>query len=309
MKDWNKVNKMLKFISIFLVLLMQIQLAISAEIYAAKPNSKIIDGLGSYHCGGLALYIKGTISKGDTSKLDLILQKIKGKFGVESCNSSWPMTVHLESEGGSVDQAMELGRYIRENELSTHVSWTNKCYSSCALIFAGGVRRTDVNRGIGIHRPYFYDLKDKLTPIQVRQEIDSLNKKIEDYLQEMDISKNLLDAMLATPPNEIKVLSESELKSYRLTGEDMAYSERYISKQAKFYNMSSFEYRKKYADADRLCMSRSINDSGDCRQSVLLNITETEYKKRYARFLTACDNIKNLMERTTCAKKYIVLSQ
>lgn len=303
---------MLKIILLFFALHLQTHYAFSADIYAAKPNSKKHESGGNYKCGDLIIHITGTISNGDASKLRIVMRKLMAEFGEESCRGA-SMIIYLDSEGGNIDQAIELGRFIRENELSTHVNIFTKCYSSCPLIFAGGVTRTAFEN-IGIHRPYFYDLKDKLTSLQVRQEIDLLNKKIESYLLEMDISKNLLDAMLSIPPSEIKILSETELKSYRLTGEDMAYNERGVSKQAKIYNISSYEYRKRDAEGMALCkISRPRYDGDydtDCWSSYMLRITVAEYKKRMLKKDFVCENKKiSKQERVSCIKNIVVLGR
>jgi hypothetical protein len=59
--------------------------------------------------------------------------------------------IDLNSEGGSVSSAMQIGRQIRKYEGTTTVKENGKCYSSCALIFIAGVERRNFGQ-LGLHR-------------------------------------------------------------------------------------------------------------------------------------------------------------
>jgi len=61
-------------------------------------------------------------------------------------------TVILGSDGGYVAEAMEIGRIIRQRQLDTAVP--SNCASACALIWAGGVKRT-VDGRLAMHCPTF----------------------------------------------------------------------------------------------------------------------------------------------------------
>jgi hypothetical protein len=61
-------------------------------------------------------------------------------------------TVVLGSTGGRVSEAMAIGRAIRKRRLDTAVP--SSCESACALIWAGGVKRT-VDGRLGMHCPTF----------------------------------------------------------------------------------------------------------------------------------------------------------
>src|SRR5215831_12383257 len=61
-------------------------------------------------------------------------------------------TVVLGSDGGRVSEAMAIGRLIRKRRLDTSVP--SSCVSACALIWAGGVRRT-VDGRLAMHCPTF----------------------------------------------------------------------------------------------------------------------------------------------------------
>ena len=62
-------------------------------------------------------------------------------------------TVVLNSPGGSVTDALAIGRLIREKKFATEVEARKYCASSCPLVFAGGVeRRAGEKAAIGVHQ-------------------------------------------------------------------------------------------------------------------------------------------------------------
>ena len=63
-------------------------------------------------------------------------------------------TVVLDSDGGLVDEAIEIGRIIRERHLDTAVPPSSSCVSACVLVWAAGQRRT-VDGQLATHCPAF----------------------------------------------------------------------------------------------------------------------------------------------------------
>src|SRR3989442_1259589 len=62
-------------------------------------------------------------------------------------------TVVLNSPGGSVADAMAIGRLIRAKKFATEVEAAKYCASSCPLVFAGGIeRRAGEKAVIGVHQ-------------------------------------------------------------------------------------------------------------------------------------------------------------
>jgi hypothetical protein len=83
-------------------------------------------------------------------------------------------TVVLGSDGGYVDEAMTIGRLIRRRHLDTAVP--SSCMSACALIWAGGVRRS-VDGRLAMHCPTFPGQLQCYAPARAA---------MIDYLREMD---------------------------------------------------------------------------------------------------------------------------
>ena len=81
--------------------------------------------------GGGKLMATGTITPG-------ISQAFAAEVGK---HGDYIKTVVLNSPGGSVTDALAMGRLIREKKFATEVEAGKYCASSCPLVFAGGVER------------------------------------------------------------------------------------------------------------------------------------------------------------------------
>mgnify|MGYP000993527933 CR=1 FL=1 len=85
----------------------------------------------------------GTITPGTAERFATEIEK----------RGSYVREVVLNSRGGSVMDALAMGRLIRERGLSTAVEGRSYCASSCPLVFAGGVaRRVGSGAVIGVHQ-------------------------------------------------------------------------------------------------------------------------------------------------------------
>lgn len=92
--------------------------ASAAEIQLWKSNS------GTNH-----IYISGRITPQD--------EKVFSEVAIASKAD----TVILDSPGGSVNSALEIGRLIRSRGMKTVITRNNYCVSACALVWVAGARR------------------------------------------------------------------------------------------------------------------------------------------------------------------------
>src|SRR5690606_5337614 len=92
---------------------------------------------------GGVLSLTGTIDPGSASR-----------FAEEiAARGEYVSTVLLDSPGGSVDDALAIGRLILEKGISTSVADGRLCASSCPLIFASGSERiAGKGAAIGVDR-------------------------------------------------------------------------------------------------------------------------------------------------------------
>ena len=258
------------------------------------------DGLG---CPS-AIWVIGEIRSGDADRLRKLLTEIERHRSEKKC--AFPNDVLIDSMGGSVAEAMKMGRAIRERLLNTTVSQPSECFSSCVVLLAAGARRSAFGK-IGIHRPYFSEVDNRLSSTDIRIIRQQQNALLRAYFAEMDVSETLLDAMLAVPPSEMRILGEAELLAYRLVGEDSNIEERRIAKQANFYAVTSGEYRKRDAIATQKCTIKGRYEH-DCWEAQLLNIGIGELRNRRSRASKKC-RIGALEERISCVRSIVVLGQ
>jgi hypothetical protein len=132
-------------------------------------------------------------------------------------------TVVLDSPGGSVLDAIAIGRAIREAGFGTLVEAGSLCASSCPLILAGGVTRNAApDAAIGVHQIY------ATTPVadaaalalaagNAMSEAQRATATITRYLIEVDVDPALWIHALETPPDRLYYLTPQEVSAYRLT--------------------------------------------------------------------------------------------
>ncbi len=125
-------------------------------------------------------------------------------------------TVALNSPGGSVDDAMAMGRLLRDNGVATEVADGALCASSCPLVLAGGERRSAGEQAaIGVHQ-FFAVGELKVGAEQAMADAQSTTARIARYLTELGVDPALWLHALDTPPRELYYLSGDELRKYKL---------------------------------------------------------------------------------------------
>src|SRR5258707_874679 len=108
------------------------------------------------------------------------------------------IVVTLNSPGGDVDAAMQIGRIIRKYRAFVQVGVGSKCYSSCALIYIAGTTRLSYGK-IGLHRPYFASAPQN--PREIERQVPIMLQKLKSYVQEMGVTDNFYQEMVNTEPS------------------------------------------------------------------------------------------------------------
>src|SRR5437868_3638133 len=125
-------------------------------------------------------------------------------------------TVVLNSPGGSVTDALAMGRLIREKKIATEVEAGKYCASSCPLVFAGGIeRRAGDKAAIGVHQVAAISS----TSAAPRDEMDvaqRISARCQRYLGDMGISLQVWVHAMETPHDKLFVFKADELKSLNL---------------------------------------------------------------------------------------------
>ncbi len=125
-------------------------------------------------------------------------------------------TIHLNSPGGSLEDAMAMARLVREAGYSTAVPAGALCASSCPLFLAGGVsRRVAADAAVGLHQ--FYAVANAPSePAQAMADAQATTARISRHLSAMGVDAALWLHALDTPPQSLYYLSSDELARYRL---------------------------------------------------------------------------------------------
>lgn len=141
---------------------------------------------------GEALQLTGAIAEGDADRFATWLE-----------THDLPRLVTLHSTGGSVPDALAIGRSIRAAGSDTQVAETRVCLSACPYIFAAGTARTAHEDGfIGVHQ-HFFGENTALPAFLAVEDIQRGQAEVMTYLIEMGIDPALMQHALATPPQDI----------------------------------------------------------------------------------------------------------
>ena len=170
------------------------------------PNSPLPDRLtlGPLDADG-AMPLEGTIAPGDAPRIVQQLEEM----------ATPPSRLILNSPGGSVQDALELGRSFREAGYRTAMRDGDICYSACPYLLAAGVARTiPEDASVGVHQHYFGE--STILPAFVAvEDIQRGQGEVMAYLAEMGIDPMVMQHALVTPPDEIYLLLPEELTRYR----------------------------------------------------------------------------------------------
>lgn len=125
-------------------------------------------------------------------------------------------TVVLSSPGGSVADALAMGRLIRERNFATEIEAGQYCVSSCPLVFAGGVeRRTGDRAVIGVHQVAAIGAAGGL-PRDEMNVAQNVSARCQRYLADMGVNLQVWVHAMETPHDKLFVFKPDELKSLNL---------------------------------------------------------------------------------------------
>ena len=156
--------------------------------------------------GGGRLMATGTITPG-----------ISETFAAEIAKrGDYIKTVVLNSPGGSVTDALAMGRLIRERNFATEIEPGKYCASSCPLLFAGGSERRAGDKAVlGVHQVAAVGAAGGL-PRDEMNVAQNISARCQRYLGDMGVNLQVWVHAMETPHDKLFVFRPDELKSLNL---------------------------------------------------------------------------------------------
>src|SRR6266581_1618379 len=160
------------------------------------------------------IIVKGEIKSTDVQEMSEALQAIRAIREDQTAS----IDVLLDSKGGNVVAAIEIGRLVRKARATAIVTAPSQCLSACVFVLAGAVARYPAGP-VGIHRPYSTETSAQ-TFDQVQQQYSANERAAKQFLADMNLPPSLFEAMVRVPPEKVSVLSVEEVKTFGLLGLD-----------------------------------------------------------------------------------------
>src|ERR1700704_6898499 len=154
------------------------------------------------------------VSGGKLMATGTITPGISEAFAAEvSRHGDYIKTVVLNSPGGSVADALTMGRLIRERKFATEVEVGKYCASSCPLLFAGGVeRRAGDKAAIGVHQVAAIGSANGAAPRDEMDVAQRISARCQRYLGDMGINLQVWVHAMETPHDKLFIFKPDELK-------------------------------------------------------------------------------------------------
>jgi len=255
---------------------------VSIVSVVAIPQSSRADVTFDHSILGYKINIFGTITQADAAQISAR----ESDFD----HGGWQPQVLLNSTGGDLDAAMEIGRIIRRNNARAFVEPGAKCFSSCSLIYIAGVFRGVSGTGVvGLHRPYFASSPQSRQTIE--REAPLMLQGVQKYVHEMGVQDAFYQVMANTEPSNmklygLKLFGHREIESL-VPMLDPTYDEIETSYDAREHGISTMEMRSRKADADSRCSVLDI-DAYKCSFPIEWGLSEGVFDERWALTKSKC---------------------
>ena len=162
---------------------------------------------------GGELHLTGTIDPGAAKRV----------AGEIAARGEYVVTVVLDSPGGSVTDALAIGRLIQEKGLATRVAAGALCASSCPIVFASGTERSaSPEAAIGVHQIYAAalvggDPQDTRRAVgTAMSDAQSTTASIIAHLTATGVDPALWLHALETPPDRLYYFTPEEMTRLKL---------------------------------------------------------------------------------------------
>jgi ATP-dependent protease ClpP protease subunit len=175
----------------------------------------------------LTVPLRGII---DGSRLSLVRRALQRRVTVQrALHRDVDVRIDVDSPGGELFAALEIGRLLRAEGASIAVGPGASCLSACVFLLMGALDRSiSDDARVGIHRPSLgAPPAGGPGPGHEAAIVAAMAESLVLYAQQMHVSRRLIDAMMAIPPDRVELLSAAALTTYGIrTRETSARAER-----------------------------------------------------------------------------------
>lgn len=202
------------------ILLGLIAAPVATSVAADMPTTLQIVAVAPAYPGRLQgderwlIYLDGPVDPGATSRVVRLILTEHITHAV----------VYLNSPGGSLVTAMQLGRVLREHAFDTRVgtrttdatrATAGTCHSACPFVLAGGVQRSlEQGSAIGLHRA------ENRAPFPDEEAFQHVVRaQVTEYLAEMGVRAEVASIMEDIPHDRIRDLTVDEALQLNLVNE------------------------------------------------------------------------------------------
>lgn len=177
-----------------------------------RPDGALAKPMTFELVGGGRLIATGTITPG-------VSEAFAAEIGKRS---DYIKTVVLNSPGGSVGDALAMGKLIRDKKIATEVEAGKLCASSCPLVFFGGSeRRAGDKAAIGVHQVFAASTPDpNAAPRDDMSDAQRISARCQRYLGDMGVNLQAWVHAMETPKDKLFIFKPDELKSLNIVTSD-----------------------------------------------------------------------------------------
>jgi len=159
----------------------------------------------------------------DGSRLQLIRHALVRRDAARrALHRDVDLRIDVDSQGGEVFAAMQIGRILREERASISVRNGASCISSCVFLLMGAVER-NVSEGarLGIHRPSLgASWRGGQKEAGEDATVDAMAAQLALYAEQMNVPRKIVDEMMSIPANRVRLLKPSEMAAYGILAID-----------------------------------------------------------------------------------------
>ena len=160
------------------------------------------------------LRLRGLI---DGSRVQLVMQAVQRRDAARrALGRDVKLHVDVDSPGGEIFSALEIGRMLRAEGASISVGKGASCISSCVFPLMGAIERSiSSDAHLGIHRPSLRG-RPQGGPERFSEDeiVDAMTDQLVSYAKQMNVPRTIVDALMAVPPDRVVLLSPAELARY-----------------------------------------------------------------------------------------------